>query len=535
MGNSFKLEFEDGTTETLMCEIAPPKDVVQFVAGTTDPVNTTGLKHQANKEYWEGVDNFWAGVKELKPQYLDLHIDDGYFSWSGDNSTEERTKGAQRLHDLLLRVYGNWKQKEVHFHLVGHSHGGNVINQFTNIIAESADFPEFWQIKSITYLSTPFFKEQHQLNHAKLHPDCKIINVHNDYDITQRIVADYTVKNLEYLIGNFIEFDRMKAAVDAIMEMDVVAVYKDAGLIVNNHTEGPAVWTATRDFLVQGEIIIDVIQKNVAFMSTRANISVEKQEFLSIINDIHQLLIQRIAVLNGNLTDRDGGYGWTELWDDIRIYDLMPLVNRILNMPTNESDSFLLGFLDSVFLEEENGLLDKIDDTSTSPVNQVNGAFPIEDFDITELDPYHSRGKKSDFEKFATGIEDVQKRADKNTLKEILMRMISQFVDPEILQGVIDKINTMEWIMVGDWDDQLKEARFNLERYHTLVSRYYADLVTEEDKNNEELEIKPGSIPYLAMVAHSLSHTQLWDSDSHNVKKALTDSFSSGENPGYQQ
>jgi len=534
MGNKFKLEFEDGTTETVTAEIKPPKDIIQFVAGTTDPVNMHSLKHQANKEYWRGVGNLWADVKELKPQYLDLHIEDSFFSWSGDNNTDERTKAAERLMDLLLRVYGNWKKKEVHLHLIGHSHGGNVINQFTNVIAESADFPENWAIKSITYLSTPFFKEQHQLNHDKLHADCKIISVRNEYDITQRFVADFTMKNLEFLMGNFIDFDKMKAAVDEIIAMDK-SIYSEVGWVINNDEEGPAMWRTTRDLLVQGEIVMDVIQKNLAFIGARKKVSPEKEEFLNIINEIHALLINRIAVFNAGLTDRDGGYGWTEFWDDIRIYDLMPLLNRITAIDTDESDSYILNFLYNVFMEEENGLVAQIDDTSTSPESQVNGAFPIEEFNITDLDPYHEQGKKSDFEKFATGIEDAQKKGGPQGLKEIIMRMASQFINPADVKAIVDGINKAEWIMMGDWDDQLKELRGNLEIYHGLIDKYYADLVSEADKNNEELEIKPGSIPYLAMTSHSLSHTDLFDDDKHNVREALTSAFSSGENPGYQQ
>ena len=212
----------------------------------------------------------------------------------------------------------------------------------------------------------------------------------------------------------------------------------------------------------------------------------------------------------------------------------MPNINRILEIETDESDSFILSFLHSVFMEEENGLVAKIDDTGTSPKKQVDGKFPIEDFDITDLDIYHERGKKSSFEKFAKGIEDAMKRDDDNSLKEILMRMISQFINPDDLQSIIDGIDTAEWIMVGDWDDELKEMRGSLEVYHRLVSNYNADLITEADKNDESLEIKPGSIPYLAMTSHSLSHTNLFDDDKHNVKDALTSAFSSGENPGYQ-
>lgn len=71
-----------------------------FVAGTTDPINTKGLKHEANKDYWRAIgnpNNLWGKVKELKPQYLDLNIEDSFFSWSGDNNTEERNFAANCL------------------------------------------------------------------------------------------------------------------------------------------------------------------------------------------------------------------------------------------------------------------------------------------------------------------------------------------------------------------------------------------------------------------------------------------------------
>lgn len=535
MGNKFRLEFEDGTTQTVQAVIKPPKDIVQFVAGTTDPINITALKHQANKDYWIGADNLWKHVKDLKPQFLDLHVQEEFFSWSGDNSTEERTKGAERLLDVLLRTYSNWKRKEVHLHLIGHSHGGNVINQFTEIIANSADFPELWKVKSITYLSTPFFKEQHQLNPDKLHKDCKIINVHNDYDITQRFVADFTLHNLEHLIGNFIEKDRMDAAVAAIKGADMEAFDNLTDISINNHTEGPALWTAMRDVLVQAEILMDVVQKNVAFMGNRTVVSPEKREFLSIINDIHAYIMGRVTVFNGNLRDRDGGYGRREFAEDLDLALVLPQINRIINITTDESDSFLLNFLDNVFTDEEHGLVAKIDDTSWSPEKQVNGKFKIEDIDITDLDPYDTRGKKSNFERFATGIENAMIRDDDNSLKEILMRMISQFINPDDLDTLITRIDWAEFLFTGAVDRELKDARRNLGVYHGLVERYNEDLVTPEDRANEEERMIPGSIPYLAMASHGLSHTSLFDDASHDVKSALTGAFSSGSNPGYQQ
>jgi len=72
--NTFKIAFEDGTTKTATIDIISPKDVVMFVAGTTDPVNTTAANHQANKSYWRNnktsFNNLRAGTFILKMNFL---------------------------------------------------------------------------------------------------------------------------------------------------------------------------------------------------------------------------------------------------------------------------------------------------------------------------------------------------------------------------------------------------------------------------------------------------------------------------------
>ncbi len=534
MANKFRVEFEDGATKTVKAKIKPPKDIIQFVAGTTDPINTHGLKHQANKDYWRGTDNLWDSVKDLKPQFMDLHIEDTFFSWSGDNNTDERTKAAERLLDLLLRLYGNWTNKEVHLHLIGHSHGGNVINQFTEVITQNENFPKYWTIKSITYLSTPFFKDQHQLNHEKLHDACKIINVHNEYDITQRFVADFTLKNLEYLIGNFYDKDKMDDAVKAIKAMDFGAYDHLSDFVINNDTEGPAIWETTHNLFVEIEKITKVVVDNIAFIGNKKIVSPEKEEFLSIVNALHVYAGTTKNRFNQNQTNREDGYGRSEFVEDLDLVTVLPIVNRIIDIRKDESDSYLLNFLDNVFTEEDNGLIYKIDDTSWSPENQVQGKFEIKDFNITDLDIYDERKKKSNFESFAKGIEDVVKRNDKNSLKEIVMRLISQFVIPGDLEGIISGINWLEYAITGELDRQIKEVRRNLTIYHGLVEKYHADLITKEDAENTDLKVKPGSIPYLAMSSHSLSHTALFDDCKHNVRDALISSFSSGKNPNFK-
>jgi len=535
--NTFKIQFEDGTTKTASVKILSPKDVVMFVAGTTDPVNTIAANHQANKDYWrkDKVDfkKLHASVKELKPQFLDLHIEDEFFSWSGDNNNADRTKGANRLLDLIYRLYPNWKNEEVYFHLIGHSHGGNVINEFTNVIVNDSGFPKKWKVKSITYLSTPFFKEQHQLNHKNLHTDCKLINVYNEYDITQRFMADFSMKNLESILISFDSkgYSDAKETFDSI-DFDALEHLKDIN--INNHTEGPAIWRETETLLEGFNQIVSAFKNSIAFISNNKIASPEKLELLNILEALLTWSSRQKSVFQNNSENRNGGYGKAEYFNDLDLLTALTLLNRIFNIEKDEKDSYLIGLLNAILTEEKTGLVDKIDDTSWNPKNQVNDKFEIININITDLDAYHSRNKKSNFETFAQGIENSIARDDENSVKEALMRLISQFISATDLKEVRDKLWWFGFIVWGATDTQLDLLHKRLGVYQKVVKKYHANLIAESDKENAGLKIKPGSIHYLAMNAHNFSRTKLFDDSKHNLKEALTATFSSGKNPGFK-
>jgi hypothetical protein len=48
-------------------------------------------------------------------------------------------------------------------------------------------------IRSVTYLSTPFFQKIEQPRATRVHPSAGIQNIHNYYDLTQLTIADFTV------------------------------------------------------------------------------------------------------------------------------------------------------------------------------------------------------------------------------------------------------------------------------------------------------------------------------------------------------
>ncbi|WP_108737578.1 hypothetical protein [Flavobacterium kingsejongi] len=501
-------------------------DLVMFVPGTTDPLNTSALKHEANKEYWRAnMQNLRARVKELKFQYNNLHIEDEFFSWSGDNNTQERNAAAERLLDLFLRNYSGWKRKEVHLHLIGHSHGGNVINEFTDLITRDNRFPEFWKIKSITYLSTPFFQKKHQLNHAKLHKNCKIINVHNEYDITQRFVADFTLINLEILITNFQKGDFDKAL--ARLKEPDFKVYdmlnrKLGGL---NLAEGRNMWRQTAILLDGVSLLLSAILKYINSIKTD-KFKTEKKQFTGLLGRLQKWANDARTTFISHQNSRPGNYSRGAFFDDINLLHILRLLNEFLAIRTNENDSYLLGVLE-VFFRENTGITDSIEETAWNPKKQTKG-LEIVDVNITPDEIYDARNKKKNFDGFINGIQAAQRN---NKLREILMRLLSQFVTGAQIQAIRDKISTLEYVVWGAEDDELVLLReTNLRVYQGLVTRYNADLIARYDKELP-LADRPGGIPYLATVSHSLSHTQFWEKAEIGLRSA----FSSGVNKGYNK
>jgi hypothetical protein len=503
-------------------------DIVMFVAGTTDPINIKGEKHQANKNYWrDSQNNFWGKVKELKPQYLNLHIEDTFFSWSGDNNTDERNLAADRLLDLFVRVYPGFKNKEVHLHLIGHSHGGNVVNQFTELIATDKRFPKLWKTKSITYLSTPFFQKKHQLNHTKLHKDCKIINVHNEYDITQQFVADFSLINLEILIRKFEKGD-FDDALNRIKETDFkpFAIISDSGYWGKiNNTQGHDLWRNTAVLLDGVGMLMKAIAKYINSIDTNKFKS-EKIKLLDLFERIRSWSLDSKTTFIKNQVTRKGGYNRDAYFSDINLLGILKLVNELLSIKTGVKDSYLLVIL-SVLFAENSGITESIDETSWTPKKQI-GPLSLKDVLITNKDTYDGRRKKVNFDKFLLGIQGAQK---KKNLEELLMRLFSQFITANQIQEIRDKIDKLEYVVSGESDTQLKQLRkTNLKLYEELITMYNADLVSKIDLS-EELMKRPGSIPYLAMVSHSLSHTQFWK----DVEAELRSAFSSGINTGYKK
>lgn len=504
------------------CFDPPPIDVVMLVAGTTDPLNIKGVKHQANSTYWRDTkDNFWAKVKDLKPQYLDLHIEDSFFSWSGDNNTEERTKAADRLLNLLERVYRGWKNKEVHLHLIGHSHGGNVINQFTQLISTDKRFPKQWKVKSITYLSTPFFTKKHQLNKAKLHPDCTLINVRNDYDLTQKVIAGFSLVNLESFLKDLSK-DDFSAAIEKIKTINT-AEFNKLKKWKFTREDGQAVWRTAGQLMGGISDLMGEISKYLVGIKVGPEISQNVTGLVRIFNNAKSWAADSQEILSRHSNNTE--FNRLNIVDDLLLVRGLTVLNTILQVGENVKSSFLLNTLAKIFFEN-NGITETREVTYTSPIKQASG-LKIIDINITKKDCFHTFSSKAAlFEDFAKGL---QKNLADGNLQEFLMRVISQLLSPNLMLKVDQTLDNIEYIVTGDLDTQVKALRFNIENYRSLANSYYRNMDTEKEING--MPHRPGTVPYFATTAHGLSHTKFWP----EVENGMRTAFSSGINKGFRK
>ncbi|MBF8455551.1 hypothetical protein IV494_00010 [Kaistella sp. G5-32] len=518
-------------------------DVVMFVAGTTDPLNKSGLKHEANTGYWRDKDaknnqskeSFWAKVKELGPQFQNLYIEGNFYSWSGDNDTNERNLAAERLLDLLSRVYHFNNNQEVSLHLIGHSHGGNVINQFTELITNKAmiakseflkkrnvtGFPEHWKIKSITYLSTPFFQKKHQLNHGKLHKECKIINVHNGYDLTQQLVADFSLVNLEGLIKSF-AVDNFALGIKMLKEFNIDVILTYAKSFIWQDFDNRAI-AARKEMAKAAKGINLVTQELIKYIDSikinNSNLQKEKASFIGFLRSF----LQWSYDVYTNYSNGSKNYGKAKFVADLNLTKGVKVLNILFAIKSNPKDSYLLSLLGGVFGENK-GITDSIDETSWNPKKQTK-KLSILDVPIFDKDPYNTRSKKSQFDNFLKGAQNA---VHTNNLEEMLMRLFSQFINPDSFASVVKIIDYLvEPFVFGKLDTEVTILRKNMAIYSELVTKYNAHLVAEKDKNIKALDQKPGSVVYLATTSHSLSHTQFWKEVENGLKAAFSSPKSS--------
>lgn len=548
-----------------------PNDVLHvliLVAGTTDPTNTSPNDQnraqsygQLPKRYWD--DGFIEGMTKFDDEYINLVLFP-FHGWSGDNGIENREEagaylvnrlcGANEIKPYYEKTYQN---KPMYFHLLGHSHGGNVINEMTKHIDKLGDtWPKKWKIKSLTYLSTPFFKELHQVKVSEtfFHEDAEVLSLYNDFDLTQRMLADFS---LETLSDELIKLDTeelnkniniFKNTLDSY-PVEYLKEYEwQEGYAYMSYEHGQELYTTTIKLL---EDLREVFSQNLQLIEPLAQVKTfeaEHKDFSKVLQKKQHSIIPQaefikmkdfIEVLE---LDLDGVM--EDLRDKIKEHindsskfskmeylEILILNNQFIphlieffdiNPATLKNDGKALwSILYKILLHN----IEKYDNTYVKPNQQFETSFlkeKIKNVDVTHDDPYSNTEQVENYEKFINYIEGIEKNYETNPSQYNLLDLLLTLVGNEAtaysiierLPNIISIINTAEYIATGRLDARLKLFRTMLTNLKSVFdTRYFGGLVDTSHKLSAEDKqkgvVQRGSLLYFLKESHSTSRRVL--------------------------
>ncbi len=532
-------------------------NLLVLISGTTDPINTftdpksRAISYADPATYWNK--NFYASIQELvhstrNASLFDLH------AWSGDNRQGNREVAGTYLVNRLCGAnkekafYGpSYKKKKIHIHLVGHSHGGNVINEMTKQMSKlGSKWPATWKVKSFTYLSTPFFQKLHQVKiGAFVHPQAEVLNVFNDYDYTQRMLADFSLFTLNDAVQINQITETVKSSLTELMASFNAVPWDlttDAWL---NKEEGKRLYTATRDFL--GRIqpargLKSVIQclQSIEAIAVGLNKPVE-YKVLKVIAD--KLTGSFKLLSDGNLTNLKGVIAalTTNINESVRLLDDgitknsysragfasaflaggLPLSNSLaafLNVPAGALNVAGSGVLWQTLVSVLSDAVEVFDDTTTKPDAQFNGSRPIKSLNVTTRDKYHNSAQKANALKLMAKIEAIEKRATAKPEADLLFDLLLILLvhNPQVRDmaqsfltwaGYLDNF---EYVATGDVDAAAKAVRATMTNLaNALFSRFVGEIEDASDTKPSKDDGRRGSLPYLLKVSHSTSREVL--------------------------
>jgi len=106
-------------------------------------------------KWWQRGSQFWKAISVNLCDQVALGEEGRLFRWTGENSERARRTAA---FDLFWRVLLPLEEQAIDYHLVGHSHGGNVIRKAL-MIAAKQKYP-LTHFRSWTTVGTPFLQIQ---------------------------------------------------------------------------------------------------------------------------------------------------------------------------------------------------------------------------------------------------------------------------------------------------------------------------------------------------------------------------------------
>ncbi|MBU8895454.1 hypothetical protein KRR26_07550 [Corallococcus sp. M34] len=555
-------------------------NIIVLVGGTVDPGNMDTAARSASFHdpklassahdpnwYWQDNRPFREALDALRKDYTNLHLFTMH-GWSGDNNPDNRTIAGRYLADRLCGgggekpYYAAFLNREVSIHLIGHSHGGNVINEFTERAATSKEWPKKWKIRSITYLSTPFFTKMHPVKTGAFSDACHITNVFCKYDLTQRVVADFSLMPLHDVL-------RQKGNSDALMK-EVHGLHFDMGKLNAALMSTRPVDKDDRFWHIDLHLLMDKVKAEQLYDESLTAIAQLRKVFDAVRGLLRQfntpLQFPVATELKGKLTHerkvlsdsllarflaelktvekgidptekalrarrKKGEYPVGGLFDDLHLADFLQPLVRLIGVDRKTLNGPLWALIGSM-LEEQ---VAEFDNTVTSPAAQLKAtkfATAITQVDVSKEDGYSHRHKDVEFGRFISRLEGIEKRyavapalRNPRDLRDLLFTLLAQ-VEP--LRLLVQK-----WASAADWAASLAtygsktkspglrvliDLVNHLESYFVIVSeRSAGGLQVDQPK----VDPPYGSLDYLMRVSHSVSRQDLYPPVKEALKKQL--------------
>jgi hypothetical protein len=569
-------------------------NIIVLVGGTVDPGNTHPTQRSASYRnpqlpqsqddadwYWGENPALWDTLERLRTTYNNLHLFTAH-GWTGDNSANNRRIAGAYLADRLCGgnrerpYYPAFLQRDVSFHLIGHSHGGNVINELTRRAATSRDWPARWKIRSITYLSTPFFSRLHPVHTGVFHPDCRILNVFNRYDLTQRVIADFSLLPLNEVLKQA----GISRVVEAFGALDFnSSLLSDAFLsvlttlprdaddswfrtnlqLMMDPTRAARLYDAVlrllgqfRGVLAQVRQVITRLNQGITFpvaTEVRGKVTNERK-IMS--NALAQRFLHALGQLEAGLSPtelaftarrRRGQYPLSGFFDDLHITQFLEPLIRFISVDRNTLRGPLCDLIHQLLVEQ----LDEFDNTSSSPVGQLQRtpfSGRVVQLDVSRKDRYSTKGKDTEFGRFISRLEGIETRYARSRSQTDLMDLLfTLLAHIEPLRAQV-----ASWAGAADWLeggtrflavrnrilshlrlDQLSPRMQLIARLAQVVESYCVIFRTRhcgQLQVNDPNKHPPayGSLDYFLRESHSISRLDLYAREP-DVRTPLTSQF----------
>ncbi len=194
-----------GVTGAIEGAVSAAESAAASIPGLDMFIKEEKKDSSSEKEYkyfndYSGWDNVFnkmnSGLKEMNPD----NVTDT-FEFNSDDADGRKNDAQQLLSKIKSKISG-WSQYSANIHLIGLGQGGNVINECTSLLAKDGQFnSEKWCVKSVIYVATPLYKNQHVLDKACFKKQGGTFSFGNPYDLTQNAIEyfDKTDKLLKLI------------------------------------------------------------------------------------------------------------------------------------------------------------------------------------------------------------------------------------------------------------------------------------------------------------------------------------------------